>query len=326
MKGYTPHDPSTIVRTVALLALVLVLGRAIATLVLTRAARPAAWTLVVVAVVGVERLEAREPAGVRMLAIIGALLYAMKAVVTVEVRQQGSPPLPLGRWLGFAALWPGMRPGPFSRPFAAPLPGAGQLVGKGSVRILIGIVLIAAACLSWDATRSRLLATALLLPGLSLIVHFGVFDVLAGAWRWAGIDCKPLFRSPLRSTSLGEFWGRRWNLAFSEMTALALYQPLVRRVGRRPALAVSFLGSGLLHELAISVPVRAGFGLPLGYFALHGTLMLIEGRLAMAGRPIDSRPWIGRAWTLGWLLVPLPILFHRPFLAGVVWPLIGIDS
>ena len=30
--------------------------------------------------------------------------------------------------------------------------------------------------------------------------------------------------------------------------------------------------------------------------------------------------------TLAWLLVPLPILFHRPFLAGVVWPLIGAES
>lgn len=326
MSAYTPHDPVVTLGTVALLATVLLLGWAIASSGMTRAARPAAWALVLVAVAAVERLGVCEPAGVRMLAIIGALLYSMKAVVAVEVRAQGSSPLPLGRWLGFAALWPGMRPGPFARAGAAPLQGAGSLAGIGSVRIGIGVVLVTMAHLTWIETRSRLLATTLLLPGLSLIVHFGVFDALAGAWRWAGVDCKPLFRSPLRSTSLGEFWGRRWNLAFSEMTTLALYQPLVRRAGRRAALAASFLGSGLLHELAISVPVRAGYGLPLSYFALHGSLMLIEGRLARAGRPIDRRPWIGRAWTLGWLMVPLPILFHRPFLAGVVWPLIGIDS
>jgi hypothetical protein len=325
MNAYTPHDPAVISGTVTLLVTVLLLGQAIARFGVTRAARPAAWALVVAAVAGAERLDAREPAGVRMLAIIGALLYAMKAVVTVEARKQGSPSLPLGRWLGFAALWPGMRPGPFSRAGAAPLAGAGTLMGKGLVRMIIGVALVTVARFAWIETRSRLLATTLLLPGLSLIVHFGVFDVLAGAWRWAGVDCKPLFRSPLRSTSLGEFWGRRWNLAFSEMTMLALYQPLVRRAGRRGALAASFLGSGLLHELAISVPVRAGYGLPLGYFALHGTLVMIEGRLARSGRPIDRRPWIGRAWTLAWLLVPLPILFHRPFLVGVVWPLIGID-
>ncbi len=110
------------------------------------------------------------------------------------------------------------------------------------------------------------------------------------------------------------------------MTAIALYQPLVRVAGRGPALAASFVGSGLLHELAISVPVRAGYGLPMAYFTLHGVLMTVETRLARSHRPIDRVPWIGRVWTLAWLLVPLPILFHRPFLAGVVWPLIGMDS
>jgi alginate O-acetyltransferase complex protein AlgI len=108
------------------------------------------------------------------------------------------------------------------------------------------------------------------------------------------------------------------------MTAIAIYQPLVRFVGRGPALVVSFLSSGLLHELAISVPVRAGYGLPMAYFTLHGTLMMIEARFAKASRPIDRIAWVGRAWTLTWVLVPVPILFHRPFLAGVVWPLIGI--
>jgi alginate O-acetyltransferase complex protein AlgI len=196
----------------------------------------------------------------------------------------------------------------------------------GLARSLTGLALVALACLAWVGTGSRALGTALLLPGLSLVLHFGLFNLLAGAWRLSGVDCRPLFVAPLRSTSLGEFWGRRWNLAFSQMTALAIYQPLVRRAGRRAALAASFLGSGLLHELAISVPVRAGYGLPMAYFALHGALMMIEGRLARAGRPIDRVPWAGRAWTLGWLVLPLPILFHRPFLAGVAWPLIGMPG
>jgi hypothetical protein len=254
------------------------------------------------------------------------LLYAMKAVVGVEARAQGSPAMPLRWWLGFGALWPGMRPGPFARPAPAPLAGARALIGNGLVRMAAGIVLVALARLAWVETHSRILATAIFLPGLSLIVHFGVFNILAGAWRWAGVDCKPLFRAPLRSTSLGEFWGRRWNLAFSEMTALAIYQPLARRTGRRTALTASFVGSGLLHELAISVPVQAGYGLPLSYFALHGALMAIETRLSRAGHPIDRRPWLGRTWTLAWLLLPLPILFHRPFLAGVVWPMLGIGA
>ena len=326
MIAYTPRDPTTTWGTLALLATVLLLGWSVSRSGRTRSARIASWAIVVGSVIAAERLDAGEPAGVRMLAIIGVLLFAMKGVVAVEARSQGAPAMGLGRWLGFAALWPGMRQGPFARARSGPLPGGGPLARGGAIRIVAGVALVAAARGIWVATGSRLVATAFLLPGLSLIVHFGVFDLLAGAWRRAGVDCKPLFRSPLRSTTLGEFWGRRWNLAFSEMTTLALYQPLARVAGRRAGIVGSFLGSGLLHELAISLPVRAGYGLPLGYFALHGSLLLIEGRWARAGRPIDRHPRVGRAWTLAWLLIPLPILFHRPFLAGIVWPLIGIGS
>src|SRR5207248_6050770 len=100
-----------------------------------------------------------------------------------------------------------------------------------------------------------------LLAGLSLLLHFVIFNILAGLWRRAGVACNPLFRAPLRSTSLGEFWGRRWNLAFAEMTAIGVYRPLTGHVGRTAALFVAFLFSGLLHELAITVPVQAAYGL-----------------------------------------------------------------
>ena len=71
-------------------------------------------------------------------------------------------------------------------------------------------------------------------------------------------------------------------------------------------------------------PVGAGFGLPLSYFVFHGALMAAERRFERAGRSLAATPWLGRAWTLGWLALPLPILFHRPFLAGIVWPLLGV--
>jgi hypothetical protein len=70
-------------------------------------------------------------------------------------------------------------------------------------------------------------------------------------------------------------------------------------------------------------PVDRGYGLPLSYFALHGLLRLTEQRLERAGHPISRHAWVGRAWTIFWLVLPLPILFHRPFLAGVIWPLLG---
>ena len=322
MSAYTPSGPLVVWAGAALLLAILGLGLAVTRIRRPGAARLAAWTLVAAAFACAERLSAGEPAGFRMLAIIAALLYAMKAVAGVEERLSGGPQLSPARWLAFAAAWPGMRPALFARLGERRLPGAGRLLARGLVRLALGAALFLLARRAW-AAGWILAATALALPGLSLMLHFGVFNLLAGLWRLAGARTDSLFRAPLRSTSLREFWGRRWNLAFSELTALAIYRPLLPRLGRSAAVVAAFLGSGLLHEIAISLPVMAGFGLPLTYFALHGALMLAERGLERAGRPLAQPAWLGRGWTLFWLAAPLPVLFHRPFLAGVVWPLLG---
>jgi alginate O-acetyltransferase complex protein AlgI len=321
VSAYLPAHPVTVWAGTGLLAATLLAGFAVSRIRRLETARWAAWGLVLVVMVAAERLTASEPPGFRMLGLIGALLYAMKAVVTVETRAAGDRPLGPARWFAFAAAWPGMRPALFAG--TGPRRGGGALVRQGLARLLAGVLLFGLARWAWLGTESLVLSTVLTLPALSLILHFGIFNLLAGAWRLAGIDARPLFRAPLRSRSLTEFWGRRWNLAFSEMTAIAVYRPLATPVGRPVATAAAFVASGLLHELAISLPVLAGFGLPSLYFTLQGGLMLVERALERAGRPVHRWPWLGRAWTFGWLVLPLPILFHRPFLAGVVWPLLG---
>jgi hypothetical protein len=331
MNAYLPHDATTAGLVLALLAATLAAGLGITRLRSPRVGRCAAWLLVVLAVAGVERLCDQEPAGFRMLAIIGTLLFAMKAVVTVEAQADGQPRLSPGRWLAFAAAWPGMRPAPFARLGGPPLSGSGDLIRRGLLRLLLGLGLVLLARLvcvytpSWLARdHAQGLAMLLLLPGLSLILHFGVFNLLAGLWRRAGVDARPLFRAPLLATSLTEFWGRRWNLAFTEMTAVGVYRPLAGWTGRGAATAAAFLFSGLLHELAISLPVKTGFGLPTLYFLLHGGLVLVERGLERAGWPVNRWTWVGRVWTLAWLVLPLPVLFHPAFRAEVVWPLLGL--
>lgn len=321
MSAFSPSDPGVAWIGLALLVLTLALGFAVSRIASPRTARPAAWCLVALAFAGAERLTAGEPAGFRMLGILGALLFGMKAVVSVEERIATGTILSPLRWLAFAAAWPGMRPGIFASLGKRSLPGGWRLIGNGLVRIAVGGILFLAARRAW-AAGSVFLATALALPSFSLILHFGIFNLMAGGWRLFGARCDALFRAPLRSRSLTEFWGRRWNLAFSEMTALSIYRPLEPRVGRPAAMVAAFFASGLLHEIAISLPVNRGFGLPLSYFALHGVLRVVEQKLDQAGHPVSRRAWFGRAWTLFWLVLPLPLLFHRPFLTGVVWPLL----
>ena len=163
-----------------------------------------------------------------------------------------------------------MQPRLFASQRGQPLGGAGALLRRGAVNAAAGVALVVLARATWLTTESRFAATVPLLVGLSLCLHFGIGSLLAGGWRLRGVAADAPFRAPLRSKSLAEFWARRWNVGFSEMTATLLYRPLSERLGKSPALLMGFVWSGLLHEMAISVPVRAGFGLPTLYFLLHG--------------------------------------------------------
>ncbi len=285
---------------------------------------PLAWTLAVFSVSAGFGLSVRQPQGIRMLCIVAMLLYGMKAVAGVVARSRGMIPLTLPPWIAFTTLWFGMDPHTFAN--APPCSGlsrnrrAAALAEKGTVRLSQGMVLFSAAKLLWHAAAGSVLepaaklgATLLLLPALSLMLHFGVFDLLAAFWRCMGKDCQELFRSPLRSRSLAEFWGMRWNLAYVQMTSAIVYRPIYCLYGQTLATLATFAFSGILHELAISVPVRASYGLPTLYFLIQGGLVLVERQLGIRSR----------LWTIACAGAPLPILFHLPFLRGVVWPILG---
>jgi alginate O-acetyltransferase complex protein AlgI len=330
--GYVPHDPVTIGWAAALLAGILLAGLCISRLPPRWYARVLAWLLTVGGTAGMERLCGEEPAGVRMLALIGALLFGMKTIVSVEARIAGEPALSAWQWLAFAALWPGMRPSIFRGTGGGVLRDSWSILFKGLLHLLIGAALIALAACVWHLWRSplsenvaRIVATVLLLPGLSLVAHFGIFNLVAGLWRRVGVDARPLFRTPLAARSLGDFWGRRWNLAFSEMTAIGVYRPLSGALGKTTGMIGAFVCSGALHEVAISLPVLTGFGGPSLYFVLHGLLVLIERTLERRGAGVATWGWLSHVWVLFWLAAPAWILFHVPFLKGCIWPLIGME-
>jgi alginate O-acetyltransferase complex protein AlgI len=322
VSAYRPTDLRLVAALIVVLLVVLIGGYVLMRMDSGRYGPKLGWGALVLGLVGIERSCSGEPAGFRMLALITFALLMLKLLAVVSERANGMPPLSLGAWLGFATAWLGMQPRLFASYGGPPLDGAGVLLRRGAVNVAVGVVLVALARATWLVTESRFAATVPLLAGLSFCLHFGIGSLLAGAWRLRGVAADAPFREPLRSTSLAEFWSRRWNLGFSEMTATLIYRPLSASLGKSPALLMGFVWSGLLHEMAISVPVRAGFGLPFLYFVLHGALVWVERSLSRAGRPLSG--WLGRAWSIFWILAPLPLLFHPPFLSGVIWPLIGI--
>jgi alginate O-acetyltransferase complex protein AlgI len=192
---------------------------------------------------------------------------------------------------------------------------------RGLSRIVIGFLLVYLSAVIEGANVSlKPLADLVLLVGISFILHFGVLSLSTAYWRWWGINVKELFRSPYKSRSLNEFWGKRWNMAFSEMTTLIAYRPLKLKLGNTEAMIASFLLSGILHEIAISLPVKAGYGLPLLYFALHGILMYTESKIAWVQKILANKI-LSHVWVLGWLVLPIHLLFHQAFMEGVLKPL-----
>jgi len=211
--------------------------------------------------------------------------------------------LAFGRAVGYWALWPGMDPRPFA---ATARPSGPGLMAWGALKMAVGagLLLVRTGVPAVDIVR--------VFVGIGLLLHFGLCDVLAGFWRCRGVAVERLFVNPAASRSLGEFWGRRWNLAFHAVAREYVFRPIARRWGAAAATLATFLFSGILHELLLSVPAGAGYGLPTAYFLLHGLLVLAERRWSIQGR----------AWALFWVLAPVPLLFHPWFVKAIILPLV----
>jgi alginate O-acetyltransferase complex protein AlgI len=231
-------------------------------------------------------------------------VFVLKAVALAS-RQR---PCSVGGLLVFLFGWPGVIPAHFrERHEAQAIEPAGFLAAWA--RMAIG----AASIVLLAVYAPRIPEPALGLAGVAallLTIHLGIGGLLPWLLRWAGYAVPLLFDRPWAARSLAEFWSRRWNLAFVEMDRRLFLRPLRRRLGRRGSRFALFALSGVLHELALSFPAGAGWGLPLAYFLLQGALVELEERLRIASR----------VWTWFWLLAPSPWLFHEPFRRALIVP------
>lgn len=231
------------------------------------------------------------------------LLYTFKAAALLK------HPLPLGFGLVFYSLvWPGIDPAPFQQRTELQVENS-QRFARGMVCLILGVasLLVTAGFLPYLSFE---VATWLAVASLLLAVHFGFSNVLSEVTFALGWKVQPLFDAPFRSTSLSNFWSQRWNRPFVEMNKIFFLPWLARRFGMKAAIFIVFLISGFLHELAISYPAGAGFGLPLLYFAIQGVLVLLERHLKVKGS----------LWVMAAILLPVPILFHGAFRQQLILP------
>jgi hypothetical protein len=155
--------------------------------------------------------------------------------------------------------------------------------------------------------------------GIVLALHFGLFHLLSCFWRRCGVEATPIMNSPLAAATVSEFWSRRWNMAFRDLTSRFIVRPLRRPLGPNGAFAAAFLISGLIHDAVISFPAGAGFGGPTVYFVLQGAAIFAE-RSLLGRRCGLGGGFTGRLFAWATVLGPAPLLFPRPFVECVIVP------
>lgn len=243
----------------------------------------------------------------RLLLAVPAAIYLVKAVA-LAIRRGPSTGTGL---LVFLLAWPGVIPDYFRKRQPSQTVEPVRFLAACARTVLGGVAIVLLA-----AYAPRISERVLGLAGIAallLTIHLGIGDLLPWLLRWSGFSVPLLFNRPWAATSLADFWSRRWNLAFVDMNQRLFLRGAYRYFGKRGSRFALFALSGLLHELALSFPAGAGWGLPLGYFLLQGVLVAAEERFRKAGR----------AWTWFWLIAPSPWLFHEPFRRTLIVPFFG---
>jgi len=223
------------------------------------------------------------------------------------------------RALAYLFAWPGMEAARFialEPELRCSPPVTLRDAALASGRILCGLFLLFGVA---RQVAEPLLAGWIGMVGMVLVLHFGFFHLLSVGWQALRVDAPPIMNAPLRSSSVSEFWGQRWNAAFNDLALRLVFRPAVRRLGLAGATLVAFLVSGLIHELVISLPAGSGFGLPTAYFLLQGLGALTER--SAAGQRLGLRTGLS-GWIFTMLVVAGPAfwLFHPPFVTEVILP------
>jgi hypothetical protein len=263
--------------------------------------RWAVWLMLLSAIYMMHWISIDESGFLRMILICSVLMASMKAIVYREWCADRNRHLGWMRWIMFSCLWFGMDPSAFVIRKSVEWKSHAWVGGLCVVFGLLGV---------WVCFLFNVRNVVILFIFMSLGFHFGVLRLMTAFWRMQGFPVRALFRNPLKLRGFRDFWGKRWNLSYSYMMARAVKKPLAPILGDKGSMFAVFIVSGLVHELAITVPVGAGYGWPTLFFVVHGVFCVFEKR--------DARCMAILCGIL--LILGLPYLFGDNFLEKVILP------
>jgi alginate O-acetyltransferase complex protein AlgI len=226
--------------------------------------------------------------------------------------RSAKPQATIGYFLGWA--------GTDARPFIARRGEGAISIEQGERREALSRIAVGAG-LVWvgAAVAARFLPGVLAgwvgMIGLVVLMHFGASHLLSIFWRRRGVAAMPIMNYPGRAVSLGDFWAR-WNRGFRDVAYRFVFRPALRRTNLALATLATFAFSGVLHDLVISIPARAGYGRPTLYFLIQAIGVLWEK--SRLGRRMPA--WLTRAVMFVVLIAPLPLLFPATFVERVAVP------
>lgn len=168
-----------------------------------------------------------------------------------------------------------------------------------------------------------------------------------------GFELEAQFNKPLLTTSLEDFWGRRWNLTVSQILRLTVYNPFRDvcayiagpELGSYASVMATFTVSGLMHEAVFYYFMRVAPTWEVtAYFIIQGASLVVEkaSKKRLRGSRQPSRVVSGVS-TLGFLgftavwLIGLPLTKNGidekaimechvmlNFLKEKVWPIFAL--
>lgn len=250
--------------------------------------------------------------------LLAAAIYFALKLLTWSTAEKAH--VPLWRQAAYLFAWPGMNADRF---FTAD--DANRIEPPMIRQWLAGAINFTAGGIIFWTAQYWLPPSSLILLGWAgmigtiLMLHFGSFHLLSCFWRSVGIDARPIMNGPTHSTSIAEFWGRRWNTAFRDITYQFLFRPLRLKFGAAAALFVGFVISGVIHDVVISLPAGGGYGGPTAFFTIQAVAIFFErsriGRMLGLGQ--SGRGWLFTAIAL---LMPVQLLFHDAFVTRIAVP------
>jgi len=146
---------------------------------------------------------------------------------------------------------------------------------------------------------------------LAVVPFWLLLEALGGLccllWLPSGRLVPAIHIRPWQATHLADFWGRRWNRLIGDW----LHQVVFMRLRRQPGTAMfaTFLVSGIIHELLVSLPFMLVYGeniwgLMTGYFLIQYLAMRIDRRFHLSASGQRMLLWFA-------VLAPVPLVLNR---------------